>query len=252
MATIAIVKVLLTKFTKLIDGREGRELADYLWGCLTDGMASVLYENPHILTAFYTAGNSAYDALALAITNHQEVPTEDNELIVKAKMALAIIWLRSYANQVYLIANDSTNCTTREEAVININASGLVAQKLTQTKKVKPAKLILLGKNLGTGIGELKIANDNPFVVRSSVFILVSKPPVTSPPTPDAVVSIVDGQFSVAATYAYQLSLLVLDGKGRVAVFNNLIPAQGYSGYGFSKNGNKLIGDLSDPVLVKG
>ena len=249
MILITPVGILISDFT---DETNPEALRDNLWNCLELGMAAPMYENPHILTAFYTAGNFAYDALALAISNHEEVPTDDNELIVKAKMALAVIWLRSYANQVFLIANDSTNCTTRDEAVININASGLTAQKLTQTKKVKPEKLVLLGKNLGTGIGQIKIVNDNPFVVRSSVFILVSKPPVTSPPTPDAVVSIVNGQFNVAATYAYQLSLLVLDGKGRIATFNNLIPAQGYNGYGFSKNGNKLIGDLSDPVLVKG
>ena len=45
---------------------------------------------------------------------------------------------------------------------------------------------------------------------------------------------------------------LALDGKGRMADFTNLTPAWGYSGYCYSKNGNKLISELSEPVVVFG
>ena len=253
MATIAIVRVLLTKFTKLIDGREGRELADYLWGCLTDGMAAVLYENPHILTAFYTEGNDAWDALDLAIRNWQAAPTENNLNIVKDKMALAVLWLRSYAAQVQVIANLPANCTTREEARTNIGLSFLTAQKLSNTSKGDPVTPEVTGKNLSTGKAQIKIINTIDFDPRCSIFILVSKAPLTEPHTDDAIVELDEkGQIKISAAYDVEVFMIHLDGKGRTANFQGLTPAWGYDGYCFSKNGNKNISELSEPVVVYG
>src|ERR1035437_5205638 len=102
MATLKLVAVIISIFTQ---EKRGDVLRDYLWECLVYGMASTMFGSPNILAAFYTAGNDAYDALALAVYNWEHAPTEDNLRIVKDKMALVVLWLREYARQVTIIAN---------------------------------------------------------------------------------------------------------------------------------------------------
>jgi hypothetical protein len=213
MATLKLVLVLITKFTS---ERDQDKLKDYIWNCLLLGMAAPLYESPAILAAFYASGNDAYDALALANSNYDANVTPENLKIVKAKMALVVLWLRSYASQVQVIANLPANCTTREEAAINIGLSYLTAQKLTASKKGTPQIPSLTGKNIGIGTIEVAVTNTVDFNPSSINFIAVEVPetPVTIPPSPfipPAVVVLTAGQLTVSSTVAVQTATISLN-----------------------------------------
>src|ERR1017187_217238 len=144
MALLKLVAVVISIFTQ---EKNGPKLRDYLWNCLTDGMASILFSDPHILAAFYAAGNTAYEALALAITNFETNNSSGNRRIMNAKMALAIIWLRSYATQVQIISNLPANVVTRQDAADNITTSFLTPQKLVKTSKGDPEVPVIVGEN---------------------------------------------------------------------------------------------------------
>jgi hypothetical protein len=82
MANLKIVAVLITAFTKI---KDPAKMLEYIFGCLTDGMAAVLYESPAISAAFYTAGNNAWAALDAAIGIYNGNTTPENLRIVNAK-----------------------------------------------------------------------------------------------------------------------------------------------------------------------
>lgn len=254
MASLKLVAVLITAFTKI---KEPAKMAAYIWGCMTDGMASTLYASPAIIAAFYTAGNNAWAALDLAISNHNSTPTPNNLKIVKAKMALVVIWLKSYASQVQVIANLPINATTREEVVINIGNSYLTAQKLTRTTKGDPQVPALIGKNIGTSTIEVEVTNSIEFNPTSIVFIAVEVPvtPVTDPPSPvapPAEVDLTNGQLTVTSTVAVQTATISLTGKGRIVTFTALKPGVQYAIYAYTMNGKKLRSVLSVPIYVFG
>jgi hypothetical protein len=241
---LKIVNAKITEFTLITNSKDLLEYANNAWD---EGSESTMFGDPKITTAFYASGTAAIGALELAQTNHKDAPTVTNQNIVDDKMALLVIWLTSYSNQVVVIANAPTNCTTREEAATNIGIAGLTAEKLTKTAKEAPIKNVLTGGNTGTGTATVEIVPNPLFGPKSTTFFAVSKAPVTTPVTPDAVVTLANGQISIVASYVYHFVFLSIDGKGRSATFKTLIPAQGYNAYSFSKNGNKLIGAL--PLL---
>jgi len=251
MGTLKIVEVKISVFTK---ERNAEALLKIGQKAFEDGSGSVLFEDPHITMVFYAEGTFAIEELEESMDIHEDAPIPNNLLIVKGKMALLVLWLIDYAGQVVVIANADANCTTREEAATNIGISGLTAQKLGKTTAKIPIQVALTGGNVGSGRATVEVVEDVDFGPKSTTFIAVSKPPVTFPITPDAEVILdSDGQLSFIASYIFQVFMITIEGKGRVAKFTKLIPAQGYNSYAFSKNGNKLFGKLSKmPLLIFG
>lgn len=251
MGTLKVVEVKISEFTL---ERNAKALLKIGQKCFDDGSDSVLFGVPHISLIDYAEGTFAIEALDEAIDTHEDAPIPNNLLIVKAKMALLVLWLLDYANQVVIIANADTNCTTRLEAATNIGLSGLNYQKLVKTTTGNPIQVALTGGNVGTGRATVEVVEDADFGPKSTTFIAVSIPPVTNPITPDAIVTLdSDGQLRFIADYIFQVFIITVEGKGRVAKFTKLTPAQGYNSYAFSKNGNKLFGKLSKmPLLIFG
>jgi hypothetical protein len=255
MANLKLVAVLITAFTKI---KDPAKMLEYIFGCLTDGMAAALYESPAISAVFYTAGNEAWAALDTAITIYNGNVTPNNLKIVKAKMALCVVWMRSYAVQVQAIANLPINAATREEIVINIEQSYLTAQKLTSSEKGAPEQPSLTGKNLGIGeIGVQVINTGVTFDPQSIIILAVSVPvaPVTTPPSPtpppaDVTLS-ESGVVRVTSTVGIDLITLTLNGKAREVTFTGLITGTWYYIYAYSKNNNKKLSDLTVPILVR-
>jgi hypothetical protein len=254
MATLKLVAVKITVFTRQ---RDAGKLLAYIWACLSDGLNATLYENPNILSAFYTLGNDAWEALDLAISDYSKNTTPDNLKIVKAKMALVVIWLRAYASKVQVIANLPANATTREEVVINIGQSYLTAQKLVQSKKGDPQIPEMTGKNVGIGTIDIEVVNIDNFNPTGIVFIAVEVPvtPITVPPsaaTPPAVVELKDGQLLITSTVAVQTASISIEGKGRTVTFIGLKPGKLYAIYAYTRNGKKQVSKLSAPIYVYG
>ncbi len=245
MSILKLVLILRTIFTRENDPVI---LLAYLKNCLTKGSTSTLYCNPHIATAEYTAGQVAYDALNLALSNHNATPTEDTLNIVKDKMALAVLWLHGYADKVVVIANDDANRTTRDEAKTNIGLSGLDAQKLSSSAKGIPDVAAFTAK-IADGIITTEITNED-FIVGNVVMIAVEAPPVTDPVTPPAVVKLVDGQVNISSKVALRTVSKTYSGKGKIMKLNGMNTKLAYFVYLYSMNGNKQISLLSDPVLV--
>ena len=255
MATLKLVAVLISIFTKETDGAK---LRDYISQCLTKGMASILFASPAILAAFYTAGNDAWEALATAVSNWEDNKSPENLKIVKDKMALVVIWLRSYAIQVQNIANLPANCTTREEAATNIIASYLTPQKLTKAAKGDPEVPIVTGKR-GTDVGaiDIEVMNHGVGFKPTSIIVfvvLLAETPVTvpvTPPIPDPTVSLTAGQVLVTSTVATQIATISLDGKGKFISFAGLMSGRRYAIYAYTKNGKKQISTLSAVIIVQ-
>jgi len=248
MATLKLVKVKITEFT---DETNAEVLNQYLWDCLTDGMGSTLYGSPAILAAFYTAGNDAYDALALAITNYEDNQNPTNNGIVKDKMALVVLWLRGYASQVQVIANLPINCTTREEAATNIRLSHLTPQELASTAKGNPATPEFTA-SIANGVISIKITNIHTYKPTNIIFVVTAVPPVTTPATPNPVVVLdkANAQVSIVSKVAVQAVVKSISGKGTSAKIANMNTSPSYNIQAYAQNGNKQISDLSAPVLV--
>lgn len=228
-------------------------LKQYVLDSVAAGSAATLFANPAILTAFYTTMTSAATAIQTAINVWTLAPTKGNKKAIKDAMDAAKVIMKSYALQVQVIANLPINAATREQAATNIEQSHLTPQKLGTTKKGKPVQPVITAKNIGTGTVEAKIINPNPFESpKITFFVAISKAPITLPVTPEAVVTVVDGQLKIIAAYAYQFFLLSIDAKGRVVTFKTLTPAMDYTIYSYSKNGDTYISALSVPFDVKG
>ena len=250
MATLKLVQVLITVFT---NETNAKTLRDYIKGCIDKGSVADLFKDPKILTAFYASGTLAYEALRDAIIAHTNSPSVDNENIMKDKMALAVLWLRSYASQVQVISNASTNCTTREEAATNIGLSYLTAQKLDSTSKGKPETAAIMAKYLGDGVIEITITNGSTFEAEGLNIIAVGVPPVTEPATPNPVITLSNGQISVSCKVAVQMyakTLVGKGGRGRNAKLSGMNIYPSYLVGLYSHNGNNNISDMSNIVLV--
>jgi len=248
MALLKLVTVIITIFTRETNHFK---LRDYIKNCIATGSIADLFKDPKILAAFYAAGTFAYNALKGAIDVWELDQTEDNLKIVKDKMALAVIWLRGYASQVQVIANDPANCTTREEAATNIALSFLKAQKLTKTKKGNPDSPAF-SASITNGVINIKITNGPAYKPTTINFIAVPVPPVTVPATPLPVVTLdrANGQVSVASKVGIKTVTKSVSGKGQSAKIANMNYSPSYNLYSYAMNGNKQISDLSAPILV--
>ena len=247
MATLKLVMVLITVFTEETDAKT---LRDYIKNCYDKGTVATLFKDPNITAAFYALGLIAYEALRDAITAHDLNQSEDNENIMKDKMALAVLWLRSYASQVQVISNLPANCTTREEAATNIGLSYLTAQKLSSSTKGQPETAVITAKYLGDGIIEVIIVNGISFNPSSINIIAVGVPPVTDPATPNPVITLNDGQVIVTCKVAVPMISKSLSGKGKTQTLSGMNTCPSYLVALYSQNGAKLISFLSNIVLV--
>jgi hypothetical protein len=250
---MGLLKMVLVKITVFMLIKRASVLKQYIVDCVSAGTGTTLYANPAILTAFYTTMTNAATAIQEAIDVWTASPTKGNKSAIKDAMDAGKVILKSYASQVQVIANLPINAVTRDQAYTNILQSHLTPQKVGITKKIKPVTPQISAKNTGTGTVDAKIINTHPYATPNiTFFFAISKAPVTSPVTPEAVVSITEGQLKITAAYAYQFLMLTIDNKGKVVTFKTLTPAQDYSIYSISKNGDKFISDLSDPYDVKG
>ncbi len=168
------IKKVLVKRTEYVEIKVHAELLECIRDCISKGILAALFMDPHILALFYTEGTDAADALYDAIEVYKKAPITANLEIVEAKMALVIIWLDSYADQVETISNAPANRTTREEAAANILGSNLTPQKLKSTDKGIPADPSFTVKNIGNGAAEIEVVNGGP-LNRRIPFLLPSK-----------------------------------------------------------------------------
>ena len=248
MATLKLVTVLIGVFTK---EKHGPTLRDYIQECIAIGSVSTLFLNPAITTAFYAAGTVAYGALALAITNYSNNITTENLKIVKAKMALVVVWLRSYAAQVQVIANLPINCTTRLEASNNILASYLTPAKLISTRKGNPDAPLFNAKFVD-GIIVVNITNGKTYHPASITIIAVAVPPVTVPATPNPTVTLVQSTATVSIVSKVGVHTISksFSGKGTSGKIAGATLSASYNLVAYAQNGNKQCSLLSAPVLV--
>ena len=250
---MGLLRIVLVKISIFMVIKKALDLKQYLNDCVAAGSVATLYVNPNITTLFYTSLTNAATAIQTAINVWTLAPTKANRTAIKDAMDAGKVLLKSYASQVQVIANLPINATTREQVVTNIGQSHLSAQKIGKTAKIKPLQPIISAKNIGTGTVEARIVNPNPYPAPSiTFFFAISRPPVTTPPTPAAVVTVVEGQLKIVAGYNYEFMMLSIDSKGRIVTFKNLTPAGDYDIYCFSKNGDKFISDLSVSFDVKG
>ena len=249
MATLKKVITLRGKYRQIFNGSR---MVTYLGNCIAAGSVAPLFLDPHILAAFYASGTTAKTAISTAITNHEAAPTVANANIVKDKVALAKIWLDSYADQVEVIANLPINCTTRAEAATNISISFLTPQKIVFSAKGAPDKPELVAKNIGTSTVEVEVTNGIEFVPTSMVFIAVEQPPTVVPAIAEPLVSLTRGQLVATCDVAIHTVMISVEGKGRIVTFDVLKPGSKYKIYAYAMNGKKQISLLSVGVLVQG
>ena len=218
--------------------------------CINKGTVASLFMNPHIPTAFYGAGTGLKINLSNAIDAHTEVPIKANMDIVIAKMALVVVWLDSYTNQVETISNDPDNRTTRQEAATNIALSGLNPQKITKSSKGTPAIPTFTVTDAGAGTAKVLVTNDVEFNPSTVVMICVEIPSDSEKVIAPASVELKDGQLKVTCTVAVDMITTTITGKGRKGQFDELKKNISYNVYLYSKNGNTLMSKLSAPVRV--
>ncbi|MEI6817447.1 MAG: hypothetical protein WCL14_12615 [Bacteroidota bacterium] len=248
MARIKKVLTRRTEYTKItIPG----DLLLYIIACIAAGIESTLFQNPKILTAYYTAGTAAKTALSDAIDNYTLFPIKANMDIVLDKMALVIIWLDGYSDQVETISNLPANRTTREEAATNITISHLSPQKLVSSSKGDPDTPVFTAKNNGDGVIGMEVTNGTAYKPSNIVFVAVEIPFNADKFVPPAVVSIVDGQVIVQCSVGVITSLLTLSGKGKKPQFKTLKTGVSFAIYAYAMNGNDQISGLSAPVTVR-
>ncbi len=254
---MARLKKVLVRRTDYAEIKNHEELWDFITECVAKGLVAALFMNPNILTAYYTSGTTAANALLAAINVYKAAPTTANLEIVEAKMALVVIWLDGYSDQVETISNAPANRTTRDEAAANILISGLQYQALTLTKKGTPVTPTFTAKNTGGGgNAEIEVTNGKTVKPNLTHFILVEIPvgtdPVTHEPILPAVVSLrANGQISVSCTVPVRVETIAMTGKGKITKISHLATGISYDVYGITKNGKTLISALSAAVLLK-
>lgn len=226
-------------------------LKEYIYAAKAMGSAAVLYENPNILTAEYTAMKNAADAIGAAQDVHHLAPTKGNLGLIKLRMDDGVGALDSYADNVEGIANDPLNRSSREGAFVNIQLSYLTPYQLDFAFKGNPDQPILTGKHVTLGEVAFEVTNHGDTAPTQTTFILVQLPPVTDPVTPDPEVSIVNGMPKVKFYGPGEMFTQTVHGWGKHTSFKNLIFAGKYKGYAVSQNGKKQVSPLSLGVSVQ-
>jgi len=249
MATLKKVKVKRTDYSKITNGID---MWTYIDNAINTGSAAILFKDPNILAAFYALGIAARLALKTAMDVHEAAPTKGNLKIVKAKMALVVIWLNGYADQVETISNSDTNRTTREEAAANILLAKLNYQQLTNGSKGKPGVVSFTVKKIGSDL-LCEVTNGVDYKPSSSTFFAVELPvqPLVPPLIPDPDVTLDGDQINVIFYAPGHFASQSSNGKSFVTLLKSLKTGKRYAIYGFSQNGKKLISDLSAPIIIQ-
>ena len=248
---MAVIKKGLVKRSGYRKNTNHNALDLLITDCIAAGSIATLFKDPHILAAFYIAGGLTKTALSTAISDYNNSTNGGSIDTVRAKMALVVIWLDSYADQVEVIANDTANRTTQEEAVANIGISHLTAQKIAKASKGRPLKPNIIGEYITGGIIKVKVTNGNLTNYSTLTVLAVSVPPVSDPPVAPAVVTLNGDQLSVSCAVAVNVITKTIKGKPSEATFVGVNPEVSYQIYAITQNGVKLISYLSNPILVK-
>jgi hypothetical protein len=214
------------------------------------GLGQLLFQNPAILTAFYTAGNGALAALTLAINDFNNHTNGGSIETIEAKMALVVIWIDSYADQVEVISNADANRTTQLEAKANIVLSGLPTQKIGKTTKGKPGISEINGVRFAGGIMKVKITNAHVNVYTSLTLIAVSIPPASEPAIAPAVVTVAGDQLSVTCAAPIHVMTKTIKGHPASASIAGANPALSYNLYVITQNGVKLVSVISASITL--
>lgn len=238
------------KRTIYSDITDGATMRQYVLDRISNSASSLLYGVPAIATGVYTAGTAVAAAIQTAITNYGLNETKVNFDIIKAKIALAIIWLDSLTMLVEPIANNPLNCSTREEAAINIEIAGFKAEKLIAGSKGVPDTALFTAEYVGNGIIDVDIANGADFNPTNVIIIAISIPPITTPPTPLPTITLVNGQAIVVSKAGVTVISKTLSGKGRTVKLYGMDTCSSWMIYIYCMNGNKLISLLSTTVPV--
>src|ERR1035441_9610310 len=247
---MAVIKKGKVKRSGYRDERNSGKLVSLIAKCMAAGKGAVLYKDPHILALFYSDGNDAKEALETAKSDYKNRTNGGSILIIEGKMALVVIWIDSYADQVEVIANDPANRTTQEEAVANIGLSGLPAQKIGKNTKGKPAQPVLTGEYFTGGIIKVKLTNGKAYQFTSITYIAVSVPPASEPAVAPAKVTLTGDQLSVLCAAAVHVMTKTIKGKSKSTKFTGAISLLGYNIYAITQNGAKLVSDISAVITV--
>ncbi len=219
---------------------------------LTDtGMASTLYASPHIASAVYVAGELAHDELEHSITEFNVTPTKANKNIIIGKMETVVEWNNQYADLVIPIANNPAICATRQDAFTNILLSGLTPQKLEPESKGIPKIAVLAASNIGTGSIEVKVTNLKEVNAETIVYVAIAVPPVTDPPTPEAVIDVIDRQLVIKGLVMH-MATISTTGKAASVIFSALISGAQYRIACYSMNGKKQVSKISAVITAIG
>src|SRR5665213_2349613 len=173
MANVKKAKVKRTVYSNITNSLV---LWKYIGSCLSNGTTQALFKDPNILAAFYLLGTNAQGALKAAMDAHVIAHTKGNNDVILAKMALVVVWLDGYSDQVETISNADTNRTTYEEAVANIKLSYLTPQKPNTSSKGKPDKVEFIIKELGGGDILCEVTNGVDYQPSSTTFLAVELP----------------------------------------------------------------------------
>jgi len=248
MSNIRKVAVKRTIYTRI---KRASVLKKYIIDCMANGMSWALFMDPHILAAFYASGLIAQTALNDAINAYTLSPTKGKMEIVKAKMALVVIWLNGYADQVEVISNADANRTTREEAGANISNSFLTHQVIVAEKKGNPDMPVITAMNTGDGNVEVEITNGKEYQPNSIVIIAVEIPAIADPYVAPAMVELVKDQLSINCKAGVHTVMMSISGKGRLIGFSKLKTGVSYNFYAYAQNGKLQLSALTPPVVVK-
>ncbi len=247
---MAVIKKAKVKRSTYRDETSSKVLLALIAQVLAAGMIATLFKDPAILAAYYASGVSAKMALDEAINDLKNKTHGGSIETIEAKMALVVIWLDGYADQVEVISNDPANRTTQEEAVTNIGKSGLTAQKIGKNTKGEPIQPEITGKYTGSGVIKIDVANSKTAVYTSMTVIAVSILPVTDPPIAQAVVKVLGDQIMVSCAVAVQVLTKTIKGHPILASFAGANSLTGYNVYCITQNGVKLVSPISVAVPV--
>jgi hypothetical protein len=250
MATLKKVKVKRTDYSKI---KNGADMWTYIDNAINTGTVAALFKDPNILAAFYALGIAARGALKAAMDAWVLAPTIGNMGVIRAKMALVVIWLNGYADQVETISNSDTNRTTVEEAAANILLAKLNYQQLTSGSKGKPAVVSFTIKKSGSDL-LCEVTNGVDYKPTSSTFFAIElpvQPPSPAPAIPDPDVSLDGDQINVIFYAPGHIATQSSNGKSFITLLKSLKTGSRYAIYGFSQNGKKFISDLSAPIIVQ-
>ena len=247
MAAIRDVLVKRTEYSLIIDPAELRQ---YVVDVVGLASPSALYMNPNIATAVYTALTNAANAITSATDAYGISKTDANRDAIPTKMSLAVDRLNEFCDLVEPIANDPANRTTREEAKVNIEKANLKAQKLDASPKPDPEKAVATFTNVGTGKVVPEITNGAEYAPTKTNYILVEGSSGTD--ASDPIITLDGDMVKVTMFKPGDIHFISAAGRGTDSLFPDLKPGVGYVGVAFGQNTKNSVGELSDPVNVKG